>query len=82
MICPSCKKDANVKGAQEVIDTRDFGTYVRRRRCCARCGHRWTTYEMETGNRETLDKQLRAAIARAVAVAEDLHELAQELGNG
>ena len=40
--CPSCRVHRN-----GVTNTRatDSGRMIRRRRQCAACGHRWTTYE-------------------------------------
>ncbi len=42
MICPFCFEDDT-----SVIDSRpaEAGAAVRRRRCCAKCGKRFTTYE-------------------------------------
>lgn len=45
IICSNCGKDSVVK------DTRKIGSTVRRRRHCAdfkNCGHRWTTYEVDS----------------------------------
>ena len=43
MKCPKCK------GKAETIDSRPHPTYntIRRRRTCAVCSHKWTTYETE-----------------------------------
>ncbi|MHC4661556.1 MAG: transcriptional regulator NrdR [Planctomycetota bacterium] len=43
MKCPFCKKEDEVK----VLDSRSAadGFAIRRRRHCARCNRRWTTYE-------------------------------------
>ena len=40
MLCPFCNHDDS-----KVIDSRDSGDGIRRRRECARCGLRFTTYE-------------------------------------
>ena len=41
MKCPKCKcKDSYV------IDTRDTGAYIRRRRVCNKCGTRYSTFEL------------------------------------
>ena len=42
MRCPKCAQDND-----KVIDSRAIrnGAVVRRRRVCAHCGHRFTTYE-------------------------------------
>lgn len=45
MLCPFCKIDDD-----RVIDSRvtDGGWTIRRRRCCNKCGRRFTTYEKVT----------------------------------
>jgi transcriptional repressor NrdR len=40
MLCPFC-----IHGRSKVIDSRDAGDGIRRRRECGRCGLRFTTYE-------------------------------------
>lgn len=40
MLCPSCKKSDS-----KVLDSRDEDIFVRRRRECLKCRHRFTTYE-------------------------------------
>ena len=40
MFCPFCNNDNS-----KVIDSRDSGDSIRRRRECLRCGLRFTTYE-------------------------------------
>ncbi|SHK57376.1 transcriptional regulator NrdR [Fibrobacter sp. UWEL] len=40
MICPFCKKDND-----KVVDSRAIGSYIRRRRECVECGHRFSTRE-------------------------------------
>ncbi len=40
MICPYCKKDND-----KVVDSRAIGAYIRRRRECVECGHRFSTRE-------------------------------------
>ncbi len=61
MNCPHCG-DA----AHRVIDTRDTGDAIRRRRQCEKCGQRFTTYEhvaanllviKSDGRREPFDRQ-------------------------
>lgn len=56
MRCPKC-------GAADVyvVDSRDKGEYIRRRRKCERCGHRWYTREVD-----------EALILEIVACAEKL----------
>ncbi len=73
MRCPKCAQ-ANDK----VVDSRAIrnGEVIRRRRVCAQCGHRFTTYEQvvkavlrvlkRDGRHEDFDRaKLRAAIAHA-----------------
>jgi Zn ribbon nucleic-acid-binding protein len=38
--CPKCGVNDTV-----VVDSRDHGDYIRRRRKCRKCGHKQTTYE-------------------------------------
>lgn len=61
MECPQCGNDK-----QKVIDTRDTGDSIRRRRRCHQCDHRFTTYEhiapsllvvKSDGRREPFDRQ-------------------------
>jgi transcriptional regulator NrdR family protein len=40
MICQRCKHPAN-----SVLDSREVGQAIRRRRQCDNCPYRWTTYE-------------------------------------
>jgi transcriptional repressor NrdR len=61
MECPHCGKSQH-----KVIDTRDAGDAIRRRRQCEECGQRFTTYEnvaadllviKSDGRREPFDQQ-------------------------
>ncbi len=61
MRCPHCNETHN-----RVIDTRDAGDAIRRRRKCEKCGRRFTTYEhvaanllivKSDGRREPFDRQ-------------------------
>ena len=61
MNCPHCGATAH-----RVIDTRDTGDSIRRRRQCEQCGRRFTTYEhvaanllviKSDGRREPFDRQ-------------------------
>ncbi len=62
MICPWCSHDAS-----RVVDSRDTGTLVRRRRECESCGERFTTHEVverrlpqvvkKDGERQPFDEQ-------------------------
>ena len=61
MNCPHCGQTAH-----RVIDTRDTGDAIRRRRQCEQCGQRFTTYEhvaanllviKSDGRREPFDRQ-------------------------
>ena len=63
MFCPFCNNDNS-----KVIDSRDSGDSIRRRRECLRCGLRFTTYERvqtrallvakRDGRREEFDRGL------------------------
>lgn len=50
--CPKCKN-----GRTSVIDSRDSGTTIRRRRKCPKCEHRYTTYEVVEGEIALREKQ-------------------------
>ncbi len=61
MRCPHCNHDQH-----KVVDTRDTGDAIRRRRQCEECGQRFTTYEHVAANllviksdnrREPFDRQ-------------------------
>jgi len=70
-----CAKCGARKGS--TVDSRPQDTYVRRRRECANCGHRFTTYETTTepgdrGLSETQKKILRGVLGT-------LHTLVQQL---
>ena len=61
MVCPHCGH-----GNHKVIDTRDTGEAIRRRRECQQCGQRFTSYEhvapsllviKRDGRRESFDRQ-------------------------
>ena len=63
MFCPFCNNDNS-----KVIDSRDSGDSIRRRRECLRCGLRFTTYERvqtrallvakRDGRREEFDREI------------------------
>lgn len=40
MLCPACQHEES-----KVVDSRDAGDSIRRRRECLACGHRYTTFE-------------------------------------
>lgn len=72
MMCPSCHSATRVVESRHAED----GAAVRRRRQCAGCGHRFTTYERRdpeplwirkrSGDSERFDRtKLRAALLRA-----------------
>lgn len=72
MNCPHCS-DTNHK----VIDTRDTGDSIRRRRQCLDCGQRFTTYEniaanllvaKSDGSREPYDRQKLLSSFRVATV--------------
>lgn len=51
MKCGQCGSE-NVS----VVDTRSSGEWIRRRRACADCGKRWTTFEVPAGDIELMMK--------------------------
>lgn len=72
MRCPHCSDVQH-----RVIDTRDAGDAIRRRRRCERCGQRFTTYEhvaadllvvKSDGRREPFDRQKLLSGIRIAAV--------------
>jgi len=72
MQCPHCGNDE-----YKVIDTRDTGVAIRRRRQCLQCNQRFTTYEhiapnllvaKRGGHREPFDRQKLLAGIRISAV--------------
>lgn len=72
MYCPHCGHNQH-----KVIDTRDAGDAIRRRRQCQKCGQRFTTYEhaapsllviKRDGRREPFDRQKLLAGIRIAAV--------------
>ena len=72
MQCPHCGRDEH-----KVIDTRDRGEAIRRRRQCLVCEQRFTTYEhvapgllvsKRDGHREPFDRQKLLAGIRIAAV--------------
>lgn len=75
--CPTCNHDVTA-----VKDSRpgDDGAYIRRRRLCRGCGHKFTTYETlvepETQDRATLADvhALRDVALRALTLADTLAE--------
>lgn len=91
MRCPACRADDT-----RVIDSRDAddGTVIRRRRSCAQCQHRFTTYERlesvplvvtkTNGGRQPFDRDKvvvgvgAAAKGRPVAV-EEIERLAEDV---
>lgn len=73
MQCPYCASEDN-----KVIDTREAADSIRRRRQCAKCGKRYTTYERiaqtglmvikQDGRREMFDRQkLQSGLVKACA---------------
>ncbi|MCL4835510.1 MAG: transcriptional regulator NrdR [Caldilineaceae bacterium] len=86
MVCPHCGH-----GSHKVIDTRDTGEAIRRRRECQQCGQRFTSYEhvapsllviKRDGRREPFDRQkllvgLRIATAKRAISSEIVEEIAR-----
>ncbi|MDR1197128.1 MAG: transcriptional regulator NrdR [Candidatus Nomurabacteria bacterium] len=72
MHCSKCGEDES-----KVLESRDTGTSIRRRRECSKCGNRYTTYERverpnlavlkTSGSRELFDREkLKRAIYQSV----------------
>ncbi len=89
MKCPYC-----IQGRSRVVDTRDVGDAVRRRRECQDCGQRYTTYERvasinlivvkRDGRREDFDREklltgLRTACHKRPISTETLERTAEEI---
>jgi len=89
MNCPFC-----LKGSSKVIDTREVGDGIRRRRECLRCRQRFTTYERlatvnllvvkRDGRREEFDREklaggIHKACAKRPVSAEAVDQLAHEV---
>lgn len=89
MKCPYC-----VQGHSKVIDTREVGDAIRRRRECLECGQRFTTYERvasinlvvvkrdgrrEDFDREKLLKGIRTACHKRPIPEETLEQVATEI---
>jgi transcriptional repressor NrdR len=89
MKCPFC-----LKGSSKVIDTREVGDSIRRRRECLRCRQRFTTYERlasvnllvvkrdgrrEEFNREKLATGIHKACTKRPVAAEAIDQLIHEV---
>ena len=89
MKCPYCGQRAS-----RVVDTREAGDGIRRRRECMACGQRFTTYERVhsapvmvvkgDGRREPFDREkllqgVRIACAKRPIPVEDIEHLADEV---
>ncbi len=88
MICPYCGHQSSY-----VVDTRDIGRAIRRRRECRKCGKRFTTYEQvvlsvlvvksdgrrEPFNREKVLRGLRIACAKRPIPAEAVERIADQV---
>lgn len=91
MVCPKCKKDDT-----SVLDSRETheGKEIRRRRKCAKCDYRFTTFERvettgfivikkdnsrETYNREKLERGIWRACEKRPVTREQVESLINEL---
>jgi len=88
VICPYCGYNDS-----RVLDTRDTGRTIRRRRECRRCGKRFTTYEQvalsvsvvkRDGRREPFDREkilqgLRIASAKRPISADALERIVDQV---
>jgi transcriptional regulator NrdR family protein len=54
--CPSCGGEASTTLANSYKERADA---VRRRRQCKKCGHRFSTYEIETGRLKSIIEAIR-----------------------
>ncbi|RYF57203.1 MAG: hypothetical protein EOO27_16230 [Comamonadaceae bacterium] len=55
MICPACTSPD-----QRVMSTRHAPIKVTRLRCCAACGHRWNTVELDAQNLARMESAVQA----------------------
>lgn len=55
MKCSACGSEE-----QRVLATRPGETKVTRLRCCAACGHRWSTIEIDAQNLSRMESAVRA----------------------
>ncbi len=82
------------RGETRVVDSREVGNAIRRRRACQQCGRRFTTYERvelgpvwvvkRDGRREAFDREkllsgLRKACAKRPISAEQLEAIADDI---
>ncbi len=88
MICPYCGHNNS-----RVVDTRDLGRMIRRRRECRECGKRFTTYEQiahvvsvvkSDGRREPFDREkilrgLRIACAKRPISTEAIEGIVEQV---
>jgi len=88
MVCPHCGH-----GNHKVIDTRDTGDAIRRRRECQHCGQRFTSYEhvapsllviKRDGRREPFDRQkllagIRISTAKRPISSEVIEEIVRQV---
>jgi len=91
MVCPKCKHDDT-----RVLDSRDTheGKEIRRRRKCAKCGYRFTTFERvettgfivikkdnsrETYNREKMERGIWRACEKRPVTREQIEQMINEL---
>lgn len=89
MECPACQH-----GESKVVDSRDAGDSIRRRRECLGCGHRFTTFERieyplpvvlkrdgrrQPFNEEKLLAGLRVACRKRPVTADQLQDVVQRV---
>jgi len=89
MKCPFCAGNES-----RVVDTREVGAGIRRRRECQGCGQRYTTYEQvakvnllvikRDGRRETFDRQklfegIWKACAKRPIASEDIERMVDDI---
>ena len=79
MNCVRCGRDTIVR------DTRMVDAMLRRRRECAHCKHRFSTYEMDDGYVKTIKKHMAPhmrAVAKRVALTQRNEKIIERLKQG
>lgn len=76
--CPQCAGSTEVRDSRPRIE----GTGIRRRRLCARCGHRFTTWEVQAGDVDALMSGVQNAEPIVFKQAQELAVLMAALEGG
>jgi transcriptional regulator NrdR family protein len=75
IICPKCSARA------VVIDTRESGHTVKRRRKCPECGARWSTWEVMFDEGMNIDAAKEASIAAMIEAKITLRDALERIQN-